>query len=95
MALTPDDVQRIATLARLDLRGDEAEAVRGKLNAIFDLIETLKSVDTAGVEPMTSASDLILRLREDRITETDRREAFQAVAPAVVDGLYLVPRVLE
>ena len=95
MALTPEDVQRIATLARLDLGAGEAEATRGKLNEVFDLIETLKAVDTAGVEPMTCAQDLILRLREDTVTESDRREAFQAQAPAVADGLYLVPRVLE
>jgi aspartyl-tRNA(Asn)/glutamyl-tRNA(Gln) amidotransferase subunit C len=66
-----------------------------RLNQVFALIETLQSVDTQGVEPMTHARDLALRLRPDEVTEPDRREQYQAVAPAVERGLYLVPRVLE
>jgi aspartyl-tRNA(Asn)/glutamyl-tRNA(Gln) amidotransferase subunit C len=66
-----------------------------RLNQVFALIETLQSVDTQGVEPMTHARDLALRLRPDEVTEPDRREQYQSVAPAVERGLYLVPRVLE
>ena len=67
----------------------------GQLNAVFGLIEKLQSVDTTGVEPMTHARELPLRLREDRVTESDQRDAMQAVAPAVERGLYLVPKVIE
>jgi aspartyl-tRNA(Asn)/glutamyl-tRNA(Gln) amidotransferase subunit C len=65
------------------------------LNEIFALIEQMQAVDTAGVEPMTHAEDIALRLRADEVTEPDRRSAYQAVAPAVADGLYLVPKVIE
>ncbi|MCX7161100.1 MAG: Asp-tRNA(Asn)/Glu-tRNA(Gln) amidotransferase subunit GatC, partial [Proteobacteria bacterium] len=59
------------------------------------LIEQMQAVDTTGIEPMSHAMDLVQRLREDKAVEPDRREAFQAIAPAVEDGLYLVPRVVE
>ena len=66
-----------------------------QLNDVFGVIEKLQSVDTTGVEPMTHARDLVLRLREDVVTESDRRDDYQASAPAVQDGLYLVPQVIE
>jgi aspartyl-tRNA(Asn)/glutamyl-tRNA(Gln) amidotransferase subunit C len=65
------------------------------LNQVFGLIESLQSVDTTGVEPMTHALDLALRLRADQVTEPDRRDAYQQVAPSVERGLYLVPKVIE
>jgi aspartyl-tRNA(Asn)/glutamyl-tRNA(Gln) amidotransferase subunit C len=65
------------------------------LNRVFGLIESLQSVDVTGVEPMTHALDLSLRLRADEVTEPDRREDYQRGAPAVEGGLYLVPRVIE
>ena len=95
MSLTSSDVQRIATLARIELDADEAARTLEQLNAVFGLIERLQAVDTAGVEPMTHARDLVLRLRDDEVTESDRRADFQAVAPAVERGLYLVPKVIE
>lgn len=95
MALTLDEVHRIARLARIAIDGPEAEHTLARLNEIFALIERMQAVDTSGVEPMTHAEDIALRLREDEVTETDRRDDYQAVAPAVADGLYLVPRVLE
>ncbi|MFA7665974.1 MAG: Asp-tRNA(Asn)/Glu-tRNA(Gln) amidotransferase subunit GatC [Burkholderiaceae bacterium] len=95
MPLTSSDVQRLATLARIDLDSDEEARMLGQLNRIFDLIERLQAVDTTGVEPMTHAADLALRLRDDQVTEPDRRAEHQAVAPAVEQGLYLVPRVVE
>ena len=95
MALSLDDVQRIAQLARIEITPAEAEDVRDKLERIFELIDELQAVDTAGIEPMSHAQEVMLRLREDRVTEADRRELYQRVAPAVQDGLYLVPKVIE
>ena len=95
MSLSTDDVRRIAKLARIEIDDADAAATRTRLNAIFELIAAMQAVDTSGVEPMAHARDVFQRLREDAITETDRRAAFQAVAPAVEDGLYLVPRVIE
>ena len=95
MALTLADVERIAHLARIEIDAGEAEAVRGKLDAIFGLIGELNAVDTAGVVPMAHALDVAAPLREDVVTETDHHALFQRVAPAVEDGLYLVPRVIE
>lgn len=86
---------RIGELARLDLPPEEAERLLGQLNGVLGLIDALQAVDTSGVEPMTHAGDLVLRLRVDEVTETDRRDAFQQCAPAVAHGLYLVPRVIE
>jgi len=90
-----EDVRRIALLARIEITPSEAEAVNAKLNGIFGLIEQLQAVDTRDVEPMSHAGDNALRLREDVVTETDRRGDYQAVAPKVEGGLYLVPKVIE
>ncbi|MCG9124799.1 Asp-tRNA(Asn)/Glu-tRNA(Gln) amidotransferase subunit GatC [Laribacter hongkongensis] len=95
MALSSDDVVKIARLARLRVSEAERGAVQGQLNGIFDLIEAMRAVDTAGVEPMAHPQDAPLRLRADAVTETDRRSAYQAVAPQVENGLYLVPKVIE
>jgi len=95
MALTLDDVLRIAHLARIEIDADAARDLHAKLEAIFALINELQSIDTDGIEPMSHAQDVMLPLREDRITETDRHAVYQAVAPAVEDGLYLVPKVIE
>ncbi|GMU71506.1 MAG: aspartyl/glutamyl-tRNA(Asn/Gln) amidotransferase subunit C [Burkholderiales bacterium] len=95
MKLTLDDISRIATLARIEIDAQAAREVHAKLETIFAMIDELQAVDTTGVEPMSHAQDVVLALREDRVTETDQRERFQQVAPAVEDGLYLVPRVVE
>jgi aspartyl-tRNA(Asn)/glutamyl-tRNA(Gln) amidotransferase subunit C len=95
MALKLSDVQRVATLSRIELQPGQAERTLAELEAVFALIETLQAVDTEGVEPMTHACDLSLRLRDDSVTESDRRDDYQAVAPAIEAGLYLVPRVIE
>ena len=95
MALTAQDVQRLATLARIEFSADESARLLGELNSVFELIAQLQSVDTAGVEPMTHAQASELRLREDRVTEPDRRDDYQRAAPAVEAGLFLVPRVIE
>ena len=95
MALTLDDVRRIAHLARIEIDAAQAEDVHRKLLAIFGLIDELNAVDTTGITPMAHAQDAALSLREDTVTEADQHELFQAVAPAVEDSLYLVPKVIE
>ena len=95
MSLNLEQVRRVAQLARLEISEAEAEHTLGQLNRIFTLIEEMQSVDTTGVEPMAHAQDLGQRLREDRVTESDRRAAFQSVAPETEAGLYLVPKVIE
>jgi aspartyl-tRNA(Asn)/glutamyl-tRNA(Gln) amidotransferase subunit C len=96
MSLQPDDVQRIARLARIELSPGEAAQTLDRLNGIFSLIEQqLKAVDTTGIEPMSHAVDVVQRLRDDRVTESDRRAAMQAIAPETENGLYLVPKVIE
>ena len=95
MALTLDDVKRIAHLARIENGADEASQVLDRMTGIFALIGEMQAIDTDGIEPMSHAQDVILRLRVDEVTETDRHAQFQAVAPQVEAGLYLVPRVIE
>jgi len=95
MSLTIEDVKRVAHLARIEVDAVEAEEVRAKLDAIFGMINELNAVDTTGVVPMAHAQDVMLPLREDKVTETDRHALYQAGAPAVANGLYLVPKVLE
>lgn len=95
MSLTLDQIQRIARLARLEVAETEAGVVRDQLNGIFALIEQMQAVDTTGVAPMAHAQNLAQRLRDDRVGETDRRAAFQAIAPETENGLYLVPKVIE
>lgn len=95
MSLTTQDVQKIARLARLAMNGSEIEAARAQLSGIFELIEQMQAIDTRGIEPMSHAQELSQRLREDVVSEVNQREAFQAIAPQVEDGLYLVPQVID
>jgi aspartyl-tRNA(Asn)/glutamyl-tRNA(Gln) amidotransferase subunit C len=99
MALNADDVSRIAHLARLDLQPAESDAMLGQLNGFFRIVEQMSAVDTRGVEPLytplAAVQAAALRLRDDVVTEADQREANQASAPAVEDGLFLVPKVIE
>ncbi len=95
MSLTLDDVKRIAMLARIGLGEEEAARTLVQLDAVFGLIERLQSVDTRGVEPMTHPGEMSLRLRDDVADEPQRRDEYQAAAPSVERGLYLVPRVIE
>ncbi len=95
LMLSLDEVARIARLARLDLAPAEAEVMQGELNAILAMVDRMAGVPAEGVEPMAHPQEAAQRLREDRVTETDRREDYQAVAPATQDGLYLVPKVIE
>jgi aspartyl-tRNA(Asn)/glutamyl-tRNA(Gln) amidotransferase subunit C len=95
MSLTQDDVKRIARLARIETSDVEAQATQTQLNSIFDLIATMQAVDTQDIAPMAHAQEVTQRLRDDVVTESDRHAAFQAIAPAVENGLYLVPKVIE
>jgi aspartyl-tRNA(Asn)/glutamyl-tRNA(Gln) amidotransferase subunit C len=93
--LTLDEVRRIADLSRIEVADGEVAALQQQLNGIFGLIEQMRAVDTAGVEPMAHAIDLTQRLREDAVTEEDRHALYQEGAPQVEAGLYLVPKVIE
>lgn len=95
MPLTSSDVIRIARLARIQISPEEAAQTLAQLTGVLCLIEQLQAVDTTGVEPMSHARDATLRLRDDVVTEADRHTVFQAIAPQVEAGLYLVPQVLE
>ena len=99
MALTADDVSRIADLARLELQPAEQAAMLAQLNGFFTIVEQMSAVDTRSVEPLytplSAVHEVALRLREDAVTEGDEREANQRSAPAVEDGLFLVPKVIE
>ena len=99
MALTPQDVARIAHLARLELQPAEQAAMLTQLNGFFSIVEQMSAVDTSGVEPLytplSAVSEVALRLREDMVTEANQRELNQRSAPLVEDGLFLVPKVIE
>ena len=95
MSLTPDQLQRIALLARIDVSVEEAQGVTERLNRVLGMIDQLQAVDTQGIEPMSHALDVVQRLRPDAVTESDRRDDYQQGAPAVEQGLYLVPKVIE
>ena len=99
MSLTPDQLQRIALLSRIAVSPEEARGVAVRMNQVHALIDQLQAVDTRGIEPMSHALDAQVavqqRLRPDEVTEPDRRAQFQAIAPAVEQGLYLVPKVIE
>jgi len=98
MALTPQDVSRIAQLARLELQPAEQAAMLTQLNGFFGIVEQMSAVDTSGVEPLytplSAVQEVTLRLRDDVVSETDQRDANQRSAPAVEDGLFLVPKVV-
>ena len=99
MALTPQDVSRIAHLARLELQDAESAKLLTELNGFFSIVEQMNAVDTGGVEPLytplSTVQEVTLRLREDAVSESNQRELNQRSAPAVEDGLFLVPKVIE
>jgi aspartyl-tRNA(Asn)/glutamyl-tRNA(Gln) amidotransferase subunit C len=95
MSLDHDQVRRLARLARIAIRPDETDAVLEQLNRVLGLIDEIRRVDTTGIDPLAHPLDATQRLRPDAVTEPDRRELYQSVAPAVDGGLYLVPKVIE
>ena len=95
MNLDESEVQKIAHLARLSMGGDEARRVAADLSRILELVASMDACPTDAVEPMAHPMDAVQRLRPDAVTEIDQRELFQDIAPAVADGHYLVPKVIE
>ncbi|BAN46741.1 Asp-tRNA(Asn)/Glu-tRNA(Gln) amidotransferase subunit GatC [Metapseudomonas resinovorans] len=95
MALERSDVEKIAHLARLGLNEADIPRTTETLNNILGLVDAMQAVDTDGIEPMAHPLDATQRLRADRVSEDNRRDAYQAIAPAVENGLYLVPKVIE
>jgi len=100
MSLTLDDVTKLVKLAQIELTPEQKSKTLEQLNGIFGLVEQMKAIDTTGVEPLNQPIEAYqdhveLRLRDDAVTEPNRRDDYQAVAPAAQDGLYLVPKVIE
>ncbi|QYY31710.1 MULTISPECIES: Asp-tRNA(Asn)/Glu-tRNA(Gln) amidotransferase subunit GatC [Cupriavidus] len=99
MALDLSDVKRIAHLARIETSDEEASQTLAQLNNFFSLVEQMQAVDTTGIEPLAhplaTVRDMVQRLRDDAVTESDHREDYQRPAPATQNGLYLVPKVIE
>ncbi|MEY5029335.1 MAG: Aspartyl/glutamyl-tRNA(Asn/Gln) amidotransferase subunit [Pseudomonadota bacterium] len=99
MTLTAQDIDRIANLARLELKPEENGRLLEQINGFFSIVEAMQAVDTQGVEPLAhpvaAIQDVQLRLREDVVSEPNNREANQQSAPAVERGLFLVPKVIE
>ena len=95
MALERTEVEKIAHLARLGLAEADLPRTTETLNNILGLIDRMQAVDTSGIEPLAHPLETTQRLRADVVTESNQRDAYQAIAPAVEEGLYLVPRVIE
>ena len=95
MAIQQDEIQKIAELARIRVADDQIGPLTERIGEILDMVDQLQGVDTAAVIPMANPLDATQRLRADVVTETDQRDEFQAIAPAVENGLYLVPKVIE
>ena len=90
-----EEISRLARLARIEVAEGDVDGLRAELDGILGLIDQMRAIDTAGIEPMSHPQEVMQRLREDTVTEADQREKLQSGAPAVEDGLYLVPRVVE
>ena len=95
MAIEQDEIEKIAELARIRIADDQIGEVTQRMTEILGMVDQLQAADTDGVEPMANPLDATQRLRADEVTEINQRDAFQAIAPAVENGLYLVPKVIE
>ncbi|MCW8855684.1 MAG: Asp-tRNA(Asn)/Glu-tRNA(Gln) amidotransferase subunit GatC [Gammaproteobacteria bacterium] len=95
MSLTPDDVKKIAHLARLGINESDIDDYASNLSNILHLVEQMNSIDTSNVSPMAHPQDVSQRLRADEVLEENQRERFQKIAPLTENGLYLVPQVIE
>ena len=95
MAIEQDEIEKIAELARIRIGDEQIGEVTQRITEILGMVDQLQAADTEGVSPMANPLDSTQRLRADEVTEADRRNDFQAIAPAVEDGLYLVPKVID
>jgi aspartyl-tRNA(Asn)/glutamyl-tRNA(Gln) amidotransferase subunit C len=95
MAVEQDEIQKIAELARIRIKQDQMGEVTQRITEILAMADQLQAIDTSDVVPLSSPLDATQKLRADVVTETNQREVFQAIAPAVENGLYLVPRVID
>ena len=95
MAVDRSDIEKIATLARIKLDENSIPEITSSICDILALVDKMQSVNTDDIEPMAHPLDATQRLRCDKVTEEDQREAFQQIAPQTEDGLYLVPKVIE
>ncbi|HEA52892.1 hypothetical protein LCGC14_2554180 [marine sediment metagenome] len=95
MTISREDIEKVAVLARIRLDEEQIPALEKDLGNILSLVDQLSAADTDNVEPLAHPLDAVQRLRADEVTESNQREAFQAIAPATENGLYLVPRVIE
>ena len=95
MALERKEVENVAHLARIAINDADATAFTAKLAGVMDLIDRMQEVNTDGVAPLAHPLEMTQRLRADAVTERNQRDAYQAIAPATEDGLYLVPQVIE
>lgn len=95
MSINAEAIEKVAKLARIRVDADAVPALSERLNSILAMVDRLQAVDTTGVTPMANPLDATQRLRADAVTESDRRDAFLAIAPSAEQGLYLVPKVIE
>ncbi len=95
MSIEKSDIEKIASLARIRVDQSAIPEIANRINDILKMVDSMQAVDTADIEPMANPLDAVQRLRVDLVTERNQREAFQAIAPQVEQGLYLVPKVIE
>ena len=95
MAIAQDEIEKIAELARIRIAEDQIGELTQRITEILGMVDQLQAVDTSDVTPMANPLDATQRLRSDEVTESNRRDDFQAIAPATENGLYLVPKVIE
>ena len=95
MSVDQAEIEKIAELARIRVAPGDVGEVTERIANILDLVDQMQAVDTSGVEPLANPLSATQRLREDRVTETDRHLEFQRIAPAVEEDLYLVPKVID
>ena len=95
MTITPEELSTVAALAKLDISAEELPNYMDQINGVLTLIQNMQAVNTDDIEPLSHPLELQQRLREDVVSETNQRDALQAIAPETAAGLYLVPKVIE
>ncbi|WIO74658.1 Asp-tRNA(Asn)/Glu-tRNA(Gln) amidotransferase subunit GatC [Porticoccaceae bacterium LTM1] len=95
MSIQRNDIEKVAHLARLAISENEINDTTDRINKVLNLVDQLQNIDTSNIEPLAHPTEAAQRLRADEVTETNQREAFQSIAPAAENGLYLVPKVID